>query len=193
VFGGAARVPIATLLMVAEMTGGYQLLVPAGLAVMLSYILQINLSRVLKYDSLYEAQVAGRSDSPAHRAEQVQTALRLLDSGNLPLPADTTHLHLASLLQTGLALELPDGSELIVGLLPPESPWVGKEIQSRPASDVLAHTRIASILRGTTVVLARPNTILQPGDRVLIVVQPEALGKLGEYLSPVTSVSIPAA
>ena len=193
VFGGAARVPIATLLMVAEMTGGYQLLVPAGLAVMLSYVLQINLSRFLKYDSLYEAQVAGRSDSPAHRAEQVQTALRLLNSGNLPLPADLTHLHLTSLLQTGLALELPDGSELIVGLLSPESPWVGKEIQSRPPSEVLAHTRIASILRGTTVVLARPNTILQPGDRVLIVVQPEALGKLAEYLSPVTSVSVPAA
>ena len=193
VFGGAARVPIATLLMVAEMTGGYQLLVPTGLAVMLSYVLQINLSRLLKYDSLYEAQVAGRADSPAHHAEQVQTALRLLDSGNLPLPADTTHLHLASLLQTGLALELPDGSQLIVRLLPPESPWVGKEIQSRPPSDVLAHTRIASILRGTTVVLARPNTILQPGDRVLIVVEAEALGKLGEYLSPVNSVSVPAA
>jgi CIC family chloride channel protein len=193
VFGGAARVPIATLLMVAEMTGGYQLLVPAGLAVMLSYVLQINLSRLLKYDSLYEAQVAGRADSPAHHAEQVQTALRLLDSGNLPLPADTTHLHLASLLQTGLALELPDGSQLIVRLLPPESRWVGKEIQSRPPSDVLAHTRIASILRGTTVVLARPNTILQPGDRVLIVVEAEALGKLGEYLSPVNSVSVPAA
>jgi CIC family chloride channel protein len=193
VFGGAARVPIATLLMVAEMTGGYQLLVPAGLAVMLSYVLQINLSRLLKYDSLYEAQVAGRSDSPAHHAEQVQAALRLLDSGNLPLPADTTHLHLASLLQAGLALELPDGSQLIVGLLPPESPWVGKEIQSRPASDVLAHTRIASILRGTTVVLASPNTILQPGDRVLIVVQPEALGDLGKYLSLAASVSAPAA
>jgi CIC family chloride channel protein len=193
VFGGAARVPIATLLMVAEMTGGYQLLVPAGLAVMLSYVLQINLSRLLKYDSLYEAQVAGRADSPAHHAEQVQTALRLLDSGNLPLPADTTHLHLAALLQTGLALELPDGSQLVVRLLPPESPWVGKEIQSRPPSDVLAHTRIASILRGTTVVLARPNTILQPGDRVLIVVEAEALGKLGEYLSPVNSVSVPAA
>ena len=44
VFGGAAGVPIATLLMVAEMTGGYQLLVPAGLAVMISFLIQINLS-----------------------------------------------------------------------------------------------------------------------------------------------------
>lgn len=192
VFGGAARVPIATLLMVAEMTGGYQLLVPAGLAVMLSYVIQINLSRVMKYDSLYEAQVAGRSDSPAHRAEQVQTALRLIDSGDLPLPADTTHLHLATLLQSGLALELPDGSQLTVGVLPPESPWVGKQIQSRPASDVLEHTRIASILRGTTVVLARPNTVLQPGDRLLIVVQPEAQKDLTRYLRPAIASPAPA-
>ena len=48
VFAGAARVPIATLLMVAEMTGGYQLLVPAGLAVMLSFVIQINLSSLLQ-------------------------------------------------------------------------------------------------------------------------------------------------
>jgi len=193
VFGGAARVPLATLLMVAEMTGGYQLLVPAGLAVMLSYVLQVNLSRFFKYDSLYEAQVAGRSDSPSHRAEQVETALRLLDSGNLPLPADTTHLHLATLLQAGLALDLPDGSRLTVGVLFPESPWVGKEIQSRPPSDVLSHTRIAAILRGTTVVLARPNTILQPGDRLLIVVPSEFLDRLGEYLSPAAAASATAA
>jgi len=187
VFGGAARVPLATLLMVVEMTGGYQLLVPAGLAVMLSYVLQVNLSRFFKYQSLYEAQVAGRSDSPSHRAEQVQTALRLLDSGDLPLPADSTHLHLATLLQAGLGLDLPDGSQLTVGVLFPESPWVGKEIQSRPPSDVLSHTRIASILRGTTVVLARPNTILQPGDRLLIVVELEVLDQLTEYLRPATA------
>jgi len=187
VFGGAARVPLATLLMVVEMTGGYQLLVPAGLAVMLSYVLQVNLSRFFKYQSLYEAQVAGRSDSPSHRAEQVQTALRLLDSGDLPLPADSTHLHLATLLQAGLGLDLPDGSQLTVGVLFPESPWVGKEIQSRPPSDVLSHTRIASILRGTTVVLARPNTILQPGDRLLIVVELEVLDQLTDYLRPATA------
>jgi CIC family chloride channel protein len=182
VFGGAARVPLATLLMVAEMTGGYQLLVPAGLAVMLSYVLQVNLSRFFKYDSLYEAQVAARSDSPAHHAEQVQTALRLLDSGNLPLPPDTTHLHLATLLQAGISMELPDGSVFTVGALFPQSPWVGKQIQSRPPSDVLSHTRIASILRGSTVVLARPNTILQPGDRLLIVVEVEVLDHIGEFL-----------
>ncbi len=131
VFGGAARVPIATLLMVVEMTGGYQLLVPAGLAVMLSFVIQINLSSFFKYSSLYEAQVAGRSDSPAHIAEHVQIALRLLEQGKISLPEPITHLHLAALLQSGVALELPDGSQLMIGALRPESPWVGKPLQSR--------------------------------------------------------------
>ena len=81
VFAGAARVPIATLLMVAEMTGGYQLLVPAGLAVMLSFLIQIKLSSFFKYGSLYEAQVAGRADSPAHRAENVRIARATVGPG----------------------------------------------------------------------------------------------------------------
>ncbi len=185
VFGGSARVPIATLLMVAEMTGGYQLLVPAGLAVMLSYVIQVNLSRFTKYDTLYEFQIAGRADSPAHRAEQVETALRLIDSGNLPLPTGTTPVHITKMLQSGLALELPDGSQLTIGVLSPDSPWAGVQIQSRPESSFLTHTRIASILRGATVVLATPSTILEPGDRLLIVVQPEAVKDMDEYLSPV--------
>ena len=40
VFGAAARVPFATLLMVAEMTGGYQLLVPAATALSASCAIQ---------------------------------------------------------------------------------------------------------------------------------------------------------
>jgi CIC family chloride channel protein len=41
--------------MVVEMTGGYQLLVPAGLAVMLSFLIQTRLSEYFKYGSLYGA------------------------------------------------------------------------------------------------------------------------------------------
>ncbi len=60
VFSGAGRVPIATLFMVTEMTGGYHLLAPAALVVTLSYITQVTLSGKLKYHSLYEAQVPAR-------------------------------------------------------------------------------------------------------------------------------------
>jgi chloride channel protein, CIC family len=184
VFAGAARVPIATLLMVVEMTGGYQLLVPAGLAVMLSFLIQIKISPIFKYGSLYEAQVAGRADSPAHRAENIRIALRLLDQGKIVLPPETNHLHLAALLQSGLSLDLPDGSQLTVGALRPESSWAGKQIQSRNLAGPLANSRIVAVLRGKSVMLARPDMILQPGDRLLMIAPTEAKQELNRHLAP---------
>jgi chloride channel protein, CIC family len=184
VFAGAARVPIATLLMVVEMTGDYQLLVPAGLAVMLSFVIQINLSSFFKYDSLYEAQVAGRSDSPAHIAEHVQIALRLLEQGKISLPEPITHLHLAALLKSGVALDLPDGSQLMIGALRPESSWVGKPLQSRDLSGSIADSKVAAILRGKTVLRARPDTVLQPGDRLLMIAAQPAQADLFAHLAP---------
>ncbi len=184
VFAGAARVPIATLLMVLEMTGGYQLLVPAGLAVMLSFVIQINLSSYLKYSSLYEAQVDGRSDSPAHIAEHVQIALRLLEQGKITLPPPITHLHLAALLRSGVSLDLAEGSQLTVGALRPESPWAGKQLQSRILSGSLADSKVAAILRGSTVIRARPDTVLQPGDRLLMIAPQQAQAQLLEHLMP---------
>jgi chloride channel protein, CIC family len=58
-FAGVAKVPIAALIMVAEMTGGYSLIVPMMIVSSLSYLL-------LGRTSLYEKQVATRVDSPAH-------------------------------------------------------------------------------------------------------------------------------
>jgi CIC family chloride channel protein len=185
VFAGAARVPIATLLMVAEMTGGYQLLVPAGLAVLLSYLVQYNLSRFFKYPSLYEAQVVARADSPAHQAEQVQIAMRLLDHGGIAWPGEVTHLHLASLLQAGLSLDLPDGSQLTAGVLKPESPWTGKQVQSRPAGDLLDHSRLIAILRGNSVLLPRPDVVLQSADRIVLLTQNASPDDLATLLSPI--------
>jgi CIC family chloride channel protein len=58
-FAGIAKVPIAALIMVAEMTGGYSLIVPMLIVSSLSFLL---LGKV----SLYEKQVPTRLDSPAH-------------------------------------------------------------------------------------------------------------------------------
>ena len=97
VFGAAARVPIATLLMVTEMTGGYQMLVPAALAVILSSLVQALLSSSLKYKSLYEAQVPSRPYSPSHYVEQVRIALKLLRTPGLSNTLDGRGLELMSL------------------------------------------------------------------------------------------------
>jgi CIC family chloride channel protein len=58
-FAGVAKVPIASLIMVAEMTGGYSLIVPLMIVSTISYLL-------LGEVSLYEKQVSTRVDSPAH-------------------------------------------------------------------------------------------------------------------------------
>jgi CIC family chloride channel protein len=83
VFAGSAHVPIATMMMVTEMTGGYTLLVPATLAVVISYLVQMRLSMHLKYRSVYEAQVTSRGDSPAHHERHLEIARRILEEREL--------------------------------------------------------------------------------------------------------------
>jgi CIC family chloride channel protein len=61
-FGGVANAPIAVMLMVAEMTGEFSMLVPAMIATSIAYLVTGN-------TSIYESQVPTRADSPAHRAE----------------------------------------------------------------------------------------------------------------------------
>jgi len=74
-FAGAAKVPIASLIMVAEMSGSYGLLVPMMLVTSVAYLLTRSVS-------IYEAQVPGRVDSPAHVGEfQVDVLERLTVSG----------------------------------------------------------------------------------------------------------------
>lgn len=63
-FGGVAKAPIAVMLMVAEMTGQFSMLVPAMVAATIA-------SLVAGDVSIYEAQVPTRAQSPAHRGEYV--------------------------------------------------------------------------------------------------------------------------
>jgi chloride channel protein, CIC family len=60
-FGGVAKVPLAVILMVSEMTQDYTLLVPSMVACTIAYF-------VASKNYLYESQVPTRADSPAHRA-----------------------------------------------------------------------------------------------------------------------------
>jgi CIC family chloride channel protein len=70
-FAGVAKVPIASLIMVAEMSGSYGLLVPMMLVSSVAYLLTRGVS-------IYEAQVPGRIDSPAHLGEfQIDVLERL--------------------------------------------------------------------------------------------------------------------
>jgi CIC family chloride channel protein len=69
-FGGIAKAPLAVILMVAEMTGEYSLIVPSMLATMIAYLITGDVG-------IYESQVPTRLDSPAHKDDY---ALPLLQS-----------------------------------------------------------------------------------------------------------------
>lgn len=68
-YGGIAHVPLASLVMTCELTGSYDLLVPLMLAEGIAFV-------ALRKRSLYDAQVATRRDSPAHREELIFDVLR---------------------------------------------------------------------------------------------------------------------
>jgi len=84
-FTGAGKVPIASLMMVSEMTKGYDLLVPLMLTVALVYIIAPVKS------TIYEQQVGRRIDSRAHFGEFVIDVLESLRvSDHMRALADVT-------------------------------------------------------------------------------------------------------
>lgn len=169
VFGAAARVPFATALMVAEMTGGYQLLVPAAIALTVSCTIQVNLSQRRKYKSLYEAQVPGSADSPAHFAELVGTALKLLRDRQLPPCSGVECVNLIDLLESGIPVELPDGKHLTVLELDSESPHVGKGAHPDVLSQRDVDMDLVAVIRGREVLVPHFRHRLSPGDKLLMI------------------------
>ena len=178
------RVPIATLLMVAEMTGGYQLFVPAALAVMISSFVQMKLSERLRYSSLYEAQVPSRADSPAHHVEHLEIALRLLRERRVAIPETISHLDLRSLLASGLPVDLPDGKQMILWTVPSKSLHIDRPIQEALSVTDPDELEIVALFRLGHTLLPHGELELQAGDQVLAIASPQAWGQLMAQLSP---------
>ena len=182
VFAGSAHVPIATLMMVTEMTGGYTLLVPAALAVILSYLVQVRLVDSMTHRSLYEAQVPTRADSPAHHSQHLEIALKLLREkkpetfeGSL---GNVGELDLVSLLRAGVPVELPGDRRLVVGVLRESSPVVGTTVGESGRKLDGGDTTIIAILRGEHMLVPTGATVLEAGDRLVLVARADALATL---------------
>lgn len=182
VFGGAARAPIATILMVTEMTGGYQFLVPASLAVIVSYLVQGVLSKPLKYRSLYEAQVPVRADSPAHYAEEVRAALVLLRQEGGSTVLEGQGLELIPLLSSGVPMCLGDGQNLRIGVLRGDSPCIGQ-----PPGCFAAKGDVPELIltiRGDEILRPHPELRLAAGDRLVMLGTDAEWARMGEDLQP---------
>jgi CIC family chloride channel protein len=184
VFGGAARVPIATLLMVTEMTGGYTLLVPAGLAVMLCYLIEVAATTKMKYKSLYEAQVIARSESPAHQVEHLESALHMLAMHNVTMPKTTKPIDLRALLASGVPIHLPDEKLIVIGVLKANSSFVGKEWQYTSELQDTDRFELVAVFRQGHTILPHSTLAFQAGDRLLCLADQEIWDQLAPNFSP---------
>jgi hypothetical protein len=172
------------MMMVTEMTGGYTLLVPAALAVMISYLVQSRLARPLTIPSIYEAQVTTRADSPAHHTKHLAIALRLLREHEFTGLQPVGELDLVTLLRTGLPLDLGDGRRVFAGELLPTSPFVGATIAVSGRSLAGVDTNIIGIIRGEETISPSAQSVLTAGDRIILVADADALDALRAHLAP---------
>ncbi len=115
-FGGISKAPLAVLVMVVEMAGGYALLLPAMLAIFIAY------AATGRYH-IYTAQVTNRLASPAHREELRAwllegTPVRAIARPPVGTPPGATvqeAINLSS--QSGVSLLLVGAPDAWVGML----------------------------------------------------------------------------
>jgi CIC family chloride channel protein len=167
VFGGTARVPLSTLIMVVEMTGGYGLVVPAMLATSISFLVQTTLGSRLPYPRLYEAQVEGRLDSPVHYHRLVEGAFHILDRQGAEGLHNLTLPDLDRLLRSGRSIPIHGGQGRIFayGLDRKKTRLVGR----RP-SEVFGENGImlVAIIRGQELFLPHEAGRLTADDSLLL-------------------------
>lgn len=192
-FGAAARVPLATLLMVCEMTGGYDLLVPAGLAVAIAFVLQTILSERLKYPSFYEAQVPRRIDSPAHRPEQLRNALVMLRQADVPLLGPTHRLSLLGLLKAGTTVDLV-GHTMSIETVPAGDPRVGQILLAGDFLPSATDAHPIAIIRRERIYVSPFDGHVQVTDQIVTLRPPsgtpaEVAARQGSGSSPSSEVS----
>jgi CIC family chloride channel protein len=119
-FAAAAKTPFSTLVIVSEMTGGYQLLLPTLWVCAIAFLLSDE-------QSIYSSQVESRSRSPAHQGDYVRAVLQglrvsqfLTPGQEVPLlhPGDRLSVILDRLSQTNYhALPVTDAEGRLLGVV----------------------------------------------------------------------------
>lgn len=167
VFAGTARVPIATLIMVAEMTGGYGLIVPSMLATIVAFVVERTVSAGFKYPRLYESQVELRSDSPTHLESMLKATFAVLERGPLVDLRNVTLPHLASLLRHGTPIPIHGGQGLLMTVnVPNDSKFAGRSIAA--IFDQFPELVVVAIIHKQQIQLPRGSSQIEGGDQLLM-------------------------
>ena len=184
VFAGAARVPIATMMMVTEMTGGYTLLVPAALAVMISYLVQSRLARPLRFlASTRRGDNARRFAGASHEAPRDRTPVAA--GARVQRPSSRWRARSRHAAARGNAGGSRGRRRVFAGeLLVDES--VRRRRRSRRAVAELAgvDTNVIGIIRGEENDFADRPIGVDARDRIILVADDDSREVLRTHLAP---------
>ncbi len=186
VIGSSARVPIAVIFMVAEMTEGYHLLIPSALSVIIAYFIQVQFSSKLKHATLYESQTKNKSDSPAYRIDNIRSALDILAERK---PFDTSQIEdidLMSLLESGIPLELPEGKQLMLASLKASSKCIGTKLNENCLLNNEADWEVISVVRDDHLFIPFKGMMLKQNDELLILTYSDQIEKIEEHIKPIS-------
>ncbi|MHB1950014.1 MAG: chloride channel protein [Acidiferrobacteraceae bacterium] len=186
VFAGAARVPIASMVMVIEMTGGFQLIMPAMMAVALSFIVQLAVTRRSRYPTLYEAQVSFPADSPVHQQLYQEIAARLLRSRRMSIDEDTLVDLIADRIAAERGIPFVHGHDRLYRVQVP----AGASIAGKPVREVvLADFVVVALVREEHRILPDAQTLFQVNDEVFVAAAPAAMNRFRELIAPPATAS----
>ncbi len=175
VFGAAARAPLATVIMVSEMTGGYTLLAPATLTVMLAYFIQSELSKKLniKYPSLYEAQVPDKGFSPVHQINTLRNIILCHTQLLSIAPQIADDQRILNLLESGIPIEILKDKALFFGTIKNEV-----ELEKQDGKSFYKTAEILNVFRNGKWLHPSQINKLKKGDEALIYGELEIINKI---------------
>jgi len=156
-FAGVSNTPIATLIMVCELTGNYALLAPLMLVCVVAMI-------VFRKNSIYQKQVPGRIDSPAHLGDfvvDVLEGIHVADLAEFGRPPHTVpeHMSLSEILE-----QIADADGAYYPTVDAEGNMTGifsvNDIRRILAEDIPPGLILARDMANANVITARPDETL---------------------------------
>lgn len=159
-FAGSGRAPISTIIMVSELTGDYELLLPTMWVSTLCFVLG-------RPWTLYEKQVWSRLESPAHRGDFQIDLLEGIRVADVPLHAVETVSESKSLQE--ILMQLPTSRQHYFPVIDSHDKLVGifsmDDVRAYLYDESLWSLAVAGDIMTATVVAVRPEDDLNTAMR----------------------------